>query len=250
MKLLNLFLNLIFWGFFVLSSLVLVVFAAIIRLVTFGFDPNRKILQKFSCFWASLYLWVNPFWSARIYGLENVDRKKPYVMVSNHQSMADILVVFHSFLHFKWVSKKELFKLPILGWNMRLNGYIPIERGDEKSREKCLALCRKWLEKGSSVFFFPEGTRSIDGKMKLFKPGAFRVALETNTDILPMVIRGSREAIPKHSLLLHGKSLMELWILPPIATTNIAGESLDERSKRLANLVFENIQTFLERSPT
>src|SRR5712692_128855 len=111
-------LNLVFWLFFAMSSLMMVVGAALLRLVTAPFDPNRRILQQYTCFWASLYLWLNPFWSGRVLGAKNVDRRKAYVMVCNHESMADILMVFRTFLHFKWVSKKSMFKAPMLGWNM------------------------------------------------------------------------------------------------------------------------------------
>ncbi|MBI3541226.1 MAG: 1-acylglycerol-3-phosphate O-acyltransferase [Deltaproteobacteria bacterium] len=242
MKILNLIINIFFWTFFVISSTILVIGAAFIRVLTISFDPNLKILQQYSCFWASLYIWINPFWSATILGKKNVDSKKVYVMVSNHQSMADILILFRTFLHFKWVSKKSLFKTPLLGWNMALNGYIPIERGDAESRDRCLNLCADWIRKGSSVFFFPEGTRSPDGTMRPFKAGAFRLALQTGTDVLPMVIRGSKDAIPKHSIRLHGQSKMELEILPPISIKDFDPTRLDEESKRLAELVFQRIQ--------
>lgn len=239
---LNWFLNILFWSFFGISSFVLILIAAPLRLLTAPFDPNRRVLQQFSCFWASLYLWVNPFWSARIKGLERADRRKAYVMVSNHQSMVDILVVFRTFLHFKWVAKKSLFRLPILGWNMRLNGYVPIERGDPESREVCMATCRRWLARGSSVFFFPEGTRSPDGRIQAFKTGAFRLALETGAEILPIVIRGSREALPKHSLRLHGKSRMELEVLSPVSVNGFDPSRPDEESRRLADVIFGKIQ--------
>lgn len=238
----NFVVNILLWLFFVISSLILVVIAVPLRFLLAPLDPNRRVLQQYSCFWASLYLWFNPFWSATIKGREHVDFKKTYVMVSNHQSMADILIVFHTFLHFKWVAKKSLFKFPLLGWNMWLNGYIPIERGEAESREACLVLCRKWLDKGSSVFFFPEGTRSPDGQMKPFKTGAFRLALETGTPILPMAIRGSRDAIPKHSLRLHGQSRMEMEILPPVCVKEFDRNRPEEESKRLAAVVFEKIR--------
>ncbi|HEX5035382.1 MAG TPA: 1-acyl-sn-glycerol-3-phosphate acyltransferase, partial [bacterium] len=100
--------NGLFWAFFVLSSMVLVIGAALIRLVTKPFDPNLRFLQKYTCLWSSLYLWVNPFWSLQKSGLERADKKRAYVIVANHQSMADIICVFNTFLHFKWVAKKEL----------------------------------------------------------------------------------------------------------------------------------------------
>lgn len=227
--------NILFWSFFVISSTILCALGLVLRIVTAPFDPNRRVLQQFSCFWASLYIWCNPFWSVeKIEGLENVDRKKAYVMVANHQSMADILILFRTFLHFKWVSKKSLFKVPLLGWNMWLNGYLGIERGDEKSREVLINKAKQWLRMGSSILFFPEGTRSKDGKLQPFKPGAFRLALETGHDILPIVIRGTLHAIPKHSLLLHGKSRMSLKVLPSISVKEFQTEDLEGQSKKLA----------------
>ena len=245
----NIFINVLLWLFFVVTSSILVVGAAIIRIVMGTFDPNGKILQQYSCFWACLYLWCNPFWSATIKGKENADRNKTYVMVSNHQSFADILVVFRTFLHFKWVAKKSLFKTPLLGWNMTLNGHVPIERGDAQSREKCLDRCKEWIRKGSSIFFFPEGTRSEDGNMRPFKAGAFRLALETGTDILPMIIRGSRYAIPKHSPWIHRKSKMELEILSPISIKGFDISRLEEESKRLAEMAHAQIKEVFDAAP-
>ncbi len=236
--------NILFWGFFVITSLILVMGGLLLRVVMEPVDPNRRILQQYSCFWASLYLWFNPFWSLQKRGLGNVDPKKTYIIVSNHQSMADILVLFNTFLHFKWVSKKSLFRIPLLGWNMSLNGYIPIERGNEESREKMSRHCRDWIKKGSSILFFPEGTRSRDGTLLPFKKGAFRLALETGCDVLPVVIQGSLHAIPKHSVFLHGKSKMRVEILPPISIEIFRREGLDcldQGAEHLAAVVREKM---------
>jgi 1-acyl-sn-glycerol-3-phosphate acyltransferase len=238
--------NGLFWAFFVLSSMVLIVGSALIWLLTRPFDPNLKFLQQYTCFWSSLYLWVNPFWSLQKFGVEKVDPEKAYVIVANHQSMADIICVFNTYMHFKWVAKKELFKVPLLGWNMSLNGYVAIDRGNPDSREKCLRECRDWLRKGSSVFFFPEGTRSQDGKLRDFKPGAFRLAMESGYDILPIVIRGSLHAIPKHSRLLSGKSKMRLKVLDPISSAPFRNGDIDESARRLAEDLRARIQAELD----
>lgn len=238
--------NGLFWGFFVVSSMFLVVGSLLIRLVTQPFDPNLRFLQQYTCFWSSLYLWVNPFWSLQKKGLERVDKKKAYVIVANHQSMADIICVFNTFLHFKWVAKKELFKVPLLGWNMSLNGYVAIDRGNPESRERCLQECRDWLKKGSSVFFFPEGTRSQDGKLRDFKPGAFRLAIESGHDILPIVIRDSLLAIPKHSRLLSGKSKMRLEVLEPIPVAQFQGGDLESSVRQVTEEVRRRIQLGLD----
>ncbi len=182
-------------------------------------------------------MWVNPFWSLKKSGLHHIDPKKTYVIVCNHQSMADILVLFNTFAHFKWVAKKTVFKLPFLGWNMTLNGYIPIDRGNPQSREILFQKCKDWLVKGSSVLFFPEGTRSKDGALLPFKVGAFKLAMETGTDILPLVIGGSLHAIPKHSLLFHRQSKMTLQVLEPIDIKQFQSESIEKSSDALMNFV-------------
>lgn len=216
-------LNVLMWAYFFVTSTVLFVLAVVIRILTAPFDPSRCVLHKLSCFWASLYLWGNPYWSLRKKGLKGFDRKRSYVIVSNHQSWVDILILFNSFIHFKWISKKQMFNVPLLGWNMRLNGYIPIDRGNEESGRRCLEMSRGWLAKGSSVLYFPEGTRSRDGKLLPFKMGAFKLAVESGHDVLPIVIRGSLNALPKDSVLLHRKSRMSLEVLPPISVKSFQG---------------------------
>jgi len=237
------------WTFNISAAIVFFIGALVLRLVTRPFDPNLKVLQSYTCFWSSLYLWTNPFWSLKKSGMDHVDRKKTYVIVANHQSMVDILCIFNTFLHFKWVSKKSLFKVPLIGWNMGLNGYVPIDRGNPESRERCMDKCRAWLRKGSSIFFFPEGTRSKDGHIQTFKRGAFHLALETGHDILPIVINGSHYAIPKHSRLLSGKSKMTLEILPPISIQSYRDKDREEGARQLCEEVHAAISAKVRDVP-
>jgi 1-acyl-sn-glycerol-3-phosphate acyltransferase len=117
----------------------------------------------FTSFWACLYLWIVPAWSVTTAGRHKIRRGATYIVVSNHQSQLDILVAFHLFFPFKWVSKAEVFNLPFIGWNMVLNRYIRLKRGDKESIRQMMAACEKALARGCSVFFFPEGTRSRTG---------------------------------------------------------------------------------------
>jgi len=128
--------------------------------------------------------------------------------------------------------------------------YIPIERGDAASRERCMESCREWIQKGSSVVFFPEGTRSPDGVLRPFKTGAFRLALETGAQILPIVIRGSGNAVPKHSILLTRKTRMSVEVLSPISLQDFSSQPQDRAAQFLADFAFEQIQTALRSSPT
>jgi len=102
-------------------------------------------------------------------GREKIRRDATYVIVSNHQSQLDILVLFRLYVHFKWVSKSEIFKIPLIGWNMVMNRYIKLRRGDKESIAQMMADSEERLAEGSSIFIFPEGSRSPDGRLKPFK---------------------------------------------------------------------------------
>jgi len=150
------------------------------------------------------------------------------MMVSNHQSQLDILIAFSLFFHFKWVSKAAVFTLPLIGWNMVLNDYIKIKRGSRESAEQLMEKCERTLASGSSVFFFPEGTRSKDGRLKSFKPGAFILAHKMKTPILPIVINGSKNALPKHSINFHGRHHMRIEVLEEIPYADFKDLPIEE----------------------
>jgi 1-acyl-sn-glycerol-3-phosphate acyltransferase len=123
----------VFWLFLVLSSIALFPVAVGIWAATVLFDRRLAILHQFTCFWGSIYTFVNPLWPVTITGRDKIEPGKTYVMVANHRSFLDILVLFRLFRHFKWVAKIEVFKVPCIGWNMVLNGYVKLRRGDAAS---------------------------------------------------------------------------------------------------------------------
>lgn len=168
------------------------------------------------------------------------------MIVSNHQSLVDILVSFTLFLHFKWVSKSELFLIPLIGWNMALNRYISLKRGDKGSIKKMYAACEAHLREGSSVYMFPEGTRSPTGELRDFKEGAFVLAKRLNVPILPIVISGTSDAVPKNSLNYHGKCDIHLHILDAISPDTYS----DQSPRELANKVQELIRQHLPDGET
>jgi 1-acyl-sn-glycerol-3-phosphate acyltransferase len=196
--------------------------------ISFLFDGASGYLpHRISQLWASLISAVLPYWEIRAAGLERIRRGKAYVVVSNHQSLLDILVVLAKLpLHFKFIAKKELFPVPCLGWHLALAGYIPLKRGDWESGRACLEQARRWLRRGVSVIFFPEGTRSPDGEIHDFKPGAFKLALEEKIDILPLAIYGTREAIPKYSWRIERHTPLQLQVLEPVSVRNLSLKDL------------------------
>jgi 1-acyl-sn-glycerol-3-phosphate acyltransferase len=202
--------------FMTFTSVLFFPIACFIWLVTYPFDRQTHLLHLFTCFWASLYIWVFPPWRVSVVGRSRIDPRQTYIIVSNHQSSVDILVAFTLFIHFKWVSKAEMFNIPLIGWNMYLNRYVRLRRGNDNSIRKMYRACEKHLKRGSSVFLFPEGTRSTTGKLRGFKEGAFVLAKQLNLPVLPIVINGSKDAVPKSSLNFHGESRINVEILPPI----------------------------------
>jgi 1-acyl-sn-glycerol-3-phosphate acyltransferase len=134
--------SLLFWLFLVASSLLLFPVAVLIWAVTVLIDRKQVVLHRFTCFWASLYTWLNPAWRVHIEGREKIRPHVAYVMVANHQSLLDILVLFRLFVHFKWVSKIENFRVPAVGWNMSLNLYIKLRRGGRQSVERMMKIGR------------------------------------------------------------------------------------------------------------
>ena len=213
----------VFWLFVAVSSILLFPVAVLIWLVTAPLDPRKRLLHLFTCFWASLYSWLNPVWRVRVEGRERLPRNRPTVFVANHLSLVDILVLFRTFTDFKWVSKIEIFGIPVIGWNMRLNDYIPIDRGNRESARAMIRQCEEALGRGSPIMMFPEGTRSLDGRLRPFKPGAFELALKTACPIQPILIEGSGAALPKHGLVLRGRHPITITILDPLEPEAFAG---------------------------
>lgn len=207
--------------FFIISSSVLFPVAVVLWLCTVWWDRRRVILHRYSCLWAALYLRVNPFWQVDISGREHIDPRSTYVIISNHQSLVDILMAYQLFFHFKWVAKAELFRVPFVGWNMVLNRYIGLKREDTTSIRQMMADCRAALKEGSSVFLFPEGTRSEDGRIKPFRAGAFMLAKKAKAPILPIVIDGTAQAIPKGRLVISGHRRLALRVLPEVSRDDV-----------------------------
>jgi 1-acyl-sn-glycerol-3-phosphate acyltransferase len=208
--------SLLFWVFLTLSSILLFPVAVLLWAVTAPFDRRLVLLHRFTCFWASLYTWLNPAWRVEVHGREKIRRDAAYVIVANHQSLLDILVLFRLFVHFKWVSKIENFRVPCIGWNMSLNRYIKLRRGSRESVAQMMRDCERTLAEGSSVMIFPEGTRSRDGRLQAFKPGAFTLAQRARTAILPIVVEGTARALPKRGFVLQGRHAIRVRVLDEI----------------------------------
>jgi 1-acyl-sn-glycerol-3-phosphate acyltransferase len=207
----------VYWAFAVGTMLLLFPGALLVFLVTLPFDRRRVALHLYSCAWGALYIVANPFWRLRVEGRGNIPWHGPAVLVSNHLSLLDILVLYALFRPFKWVAKAELFRVPIVGWTMWINDYVPIRRGDPESVRRMLAHCRRHLSGGTPVLLFPEGTRSPDGRMRRFKDGAFRLALDAGVPVVPIAITGTYDGLPKQGLTLQQGMVAHVRVLAPLS---------------------------------
>ena len=234
-------LSLGFWVFLTVTSVLLYPVAVLIWAITLPFDRRKFLLHKFTCFWASLYSWLNPAWPVTIEGHERIRRDEAYVMVANHLSLLDILVIFRLFSHFKWVSKIENFRVPFVGWNMSLNRYIKLKRGDRDSVIEMMKACEKTLGEGNSIMMFPEGTRSPTGQMRAFKPGAFEIALKTGRPILPIVIEGTADALPKRGFVLRGRHPIRISVLEEIPPAHFEGGSAEQLTAQSQELIAKHL---------
>jgi 1-acyl-sn-glycerol-3-phosphate acyltransferase len=145
----------------------------------------------------------------------------PCVVVANHQSLLDIVMLSRMPREMKWVSKEELFKLPWIGWLLRLTGDIAVRRGDPESGGEAIARAKAYLARGMSVMIFPEGTRSRDARLLPFKSGAFRLAIEAGVPVLPVAVWGTSAGLKKGGRAVAPCDAVAR-ILPPFPTTGLA----------------------------
>jgi len=226
------------WVVGVTLTIILFFVDLLFTIIFFPFDKKRKLVHAQCFWWADAIIAMNPFWNLRVEGLENIDPKKTYIMVANHQSMADIIVMYKTHMQFKWVAKESLFKLPFLGWCLSLGKHIKLTRGEFSSIKKVYREAARWLRKGISVLFFPEGTRSDTDEMNKFQNGAFKLAIKEKFPILPISIHGTREAIPKGSWIFKTKVSGSLRVLPPIDIEDLRIKDF----VTLKNLVYNKLE--------
>jgi 1-acyl-sn-glycerol-3-phosphate acyltransferase len=153
----------------------------------------------------------------RVRGRENLVPGRSYVILANHQGNYDILALYgYLGRQFRWVIKEELRKVPFLGWGCAAIGHIFVDRSDSRRAIASLEAAKPALAGGVSVVFFPEGTRSPDGRLQRFKKGGFRMARQLDLDIVPVAISGSYRVLPKGSLLPRPGTI-RVQILPPVS---------------------------------
>ncbi len=235
------------WGGIALCTLLYFPLCLLTALLAMPFDPRRATAHWWATTWGQHSTRLTG-WRCLV-GKETLAPGKHYVIVSNHESLADIMALFHLDVNFKWISKESVFKVPCLGWAMHLAGYIPLRRGDRSSVKRCMQMARDWLDKGVSVVIFPEGTRSLDGEIKPFKPGAFRLAWDAQVDLLPVAITGTRDSLRKHSWKFADKVTMRVACGEPIPIAGVREEDLAALAEHTREVVAELRDRLLGREP-
>jgi len=238
LKIVQIIYSIIAWLFLIVMCFPLFAIDLIIWLLTFWWDKRALVLHQFSVFWALLHVWLNPLWNISIKGRENIGKSKTYVIISNHQSALDIVILYRLYTHFKWIAKRELFRVPFIGWNLKLNRHVPIDRASARSAVVMMKRALDHLEQGSSILIFPEGTRSEDGAIRRFKDGAFVIAKKAEVAILPVVINGTLETLPK-SGMVGGRQTFTIHVLPEIPYSSFKDKSTSDIAKEMHELLTE-----------
>ena len=229
------------WAWFSIVTLMIVwvPLVAVVRL--FDRDPARYATGRMFRRVGVAMTRLNPAWRVRVEGTVPPDMRRPYVVVCNHQSHADIPVVSRLPWEMKWVGKAELFRIPVAGIMMRLAGDIAVDRDDPRSRANVISQARGYLAKRCSVIFFPEGTRSKDGQLLPFSDGAFRIAIKEGLPILPLALDGTMNALPKHGWKFGPPADIRLAVLDPIPTAGLAAADTAALRDRVRTLIAERI---------
>lgn len=215
------------------------IFASIGAIFPF-FTTPRTASRLSGVPWARVMAWVTPM-RVQVEGREHIDPGQSYVLVSNHQSQYDIFVLYGWLgLDFKWVMKKELRNVVGIGVACERLGHIYIDRTDHAAAVATLERAKNTIVDGTSVVFFPEGTRSRSGKLKPFKKGAFRMALDLGLPILPLTIVGTRDVLPAGTTdLMPGSA--RLVIHPPVAVEGCTFEDCNRLSDEVRSVIASSL---------
>ncbi len=226
------------WAWVVAVGVVLVGFCyvSLVWLATAPFDRGRYHAGRAFRQLAMTVTALNPLWKFETDGARPVDPRLPYVAVSNHESYADIFLISHFPWEMKWLSKDTIFRIPVMGWMMRMAMDIPIKRGQRESVVSAMQGCRDRLARKVSVMIFPEGTRSRTEELLPFKDGAFKLAIEAQVPILPIAVAGTRYCMAKGSFAFR-RAHAKARVLEPISTAGMTPADVAVLRERTRDMI-------------
>lgn len=203
--------------------------------ITF-FDPTGRFLHAYGKLWGRVGLMFAGT-RVEVSGAEKIPRDVPLIFMGNHRSNFDILALYAGLPHhFSWIAKVELFRIPLFGYAMKRAGYLPLDRSDGRRALKTMESAAEKIRNGVSVIIFPEGTRSMDGKLLPFKRGGFLLAARAGVPVVPFTINGSAKVNPPKRLEVHPGTIT-IRFGDPISTEGATGKRRDELIERVRDAI-------------
>ncbi len=234
---LSLYHTLRFWVLIISLSIILGTVATLLGVLDRSGNQSHKVAALWSrliCRWNGIKVEVS--------GKENILVDQPQIFIANHQGYYDIFTLAgYLTVQLRWVSKAVLFRVPFMGWAMRAAGYIPVERNNRKQSYQAFLNTLEAIKEGSSVVIFPEGTRSEDGSIGVFKKGSQLLAQRAKVPMVPVAIIGTRDIIRKGSMLFH-PGTVRIIISPCIALEEKDAKKGDEILQEIRNMICKNFK--------
>ena len=188
-------------------------------------DSTGSMQHGCARIWSRLILWTSRV-RLTVRGLENIRPGVSYIFCVNHQSHMDIPIILVSLpVQFRFLSKKQLFRIPFLGWHLRRSGQISIDRENPRAAVKSIRAAAAQIQKGTPVVIFPEGGTSTDTSIHPFKGGGFMLATQSQADVIPVTVRGSRQVLAKGSYHVRG-GVVEVIVGAPISSRGLTYDEL------------------------
>ena len=227
--------------FIVIWTFLVTVFFAIAAILASLFGSGGNAPHIVARIWARSLLFASRI-RVTVKGLSNIDPKRSFIYMSNHQSNFDIPVLLAYLpVQFRWIAKNELFKIPIFGYAMKRAGYISIDRSGRKSALQSIRNAAEIIRNGVSVIIFPEGTRSQDGNLKSFKNGGFVLAVDSGVPIIPIIIHGTWQIMSKNQLRIKpGRVLLE--IQKPVESSNFSRKTKNDLLEKVRQIISDGLE--------
>lgn len=225
-------------------SLTIVLFpvSVIIWFLTYPFDRERGVIHWWLVIQGVMFSRIIPLWRIKVEGREKARRGTAYVIISNHQSLLDILILNCLRYRFRWISKIENYRVPVIGWYLRMAKYITIDRGNKDSKTEMIDISARTLRKKISIMIFPEGTRSVDREIAPFKLGAFELALMTDKPVLPVIVDGTGGVLPKHGLIFSSGHHLKIRVLDPVYPGSFGTANPEELAQKFRNIMISELK--------
>jgi 1-acyl-sn-glycerol-3-phosphate acyltransferase len=211
------------WSVIVVEPLIVLatlIFGIVSVIVTL-FDGTGDAAIEVARVWARTLLWISGV-QVTVEGLEKLDHRHSYVLCSNHLSYMDTPVVLsHIHVRFRFLAKRGLFQIPLLGTHLSQAGHIPVPREDPRAAIKTMTRAAETIRaRGISMLVFPEGGRSRDGELRAFKEGAAYIAIKAGVPLVPIALIGTREIMPMGSAVIR-RGPVRVVVSDPIPTEGL-----------------------------